>query len=84
MLARRLQSRRASSIAALRGCAGPDLEALTVRRRVDSGMTIARLAYDDDDGAVRGSAPDEESNEEGSDSSLESCVFTVLCMYAGG
>jgi hypothetical protein len=44
MLARKPRPRRTSSIAALREGAGPNLEALTARRRVHEGIAVARLA----------------------------------------
>jgi hypothetical protein len=59
------------------------------RWRVDACMPVARLAYDDDGGADRGSALDEESHEEGSDPNpWLPQVVTVritgsLRMYAG-
>jgi hypothetical protein len=61
MFARKPRPRRKTSIAALRGDTGPNLEAFTARRRVNEGMAIARLEYDDNDGGVRGSALDQES-----------------------
>jgi hypothetical protein len=81
MLAPTPRPRRASLTATLRGGAGPNMEVLTARRRVDGAMTVARLACDDGVGGVRGSMPDEKSCGGGPDSNFDfrKCVSTVLC-----
>jgi hypothetical protein len=79
MLARTPRPHQASSIPALREGAGPNPDALTARGCVDTGMGVARLAYDDDSGAVRGSALDEESHEGGSDSNSTSAWRCGAC-----